>query len=154
MKNNMEDAAWILAELHRIAEQMLSLVGNLQDSLNDSKEGKQERLFNNDAYVRFHAFKEEGYCGTPPSKDEWVELERFFRIAFPDFYQFVTIDHHLTRDQLRLCMLLRLSFPHYVMARVMNVECRRVTRLKAQVNRRLFDDNHASTLERNLRLHF
>ena len=150
----MGDAALILAELRRCAEQVLSLVDNLQDSINVSKEGEREGLFNNDAYVRFHAFKEEGHRGTPPSKDDWVELERFFRIVFPDFYQFVAIDHRLTRDQLRLCMLMRLSFPHYVMAHVLCVESKRVTRLKAQANRRLFGDGHTGTLECNLRLHF
>ena len=60
----------------------------------------------------------------------------------------------LTRDQLRLCLLMRLSFPHYVMARVMGVDGNRVTRLKAQANRRLFGDGHTGTLECNLRLHF
>ena len=75
----MGEAAWILAELRRCAGQVLSLVDDLQDSINVSKEEDQEGLFNNNAYVRFHAFKEEGHRGTPPSNDDWVELERFFR---------------------------------------------------------------------------
>lgn len=154
MKSNMEDIAWILAELHRNTEQMLALINNLQDSLIGSKEGKLEDLFDNDAYKRFHAFKEEGYRGTPPSNDEWVEFERLFRIAFPDFYQLVAIDHRLTSDQLHLCMLMRLSFPHYIIARVLSVESGRVSRLKAQANKKLFDDRHARTLEYNLKLHF
>ena len=66
----------------------------------------------------------------------------------------VAIDHDLARDQLRLCLLVCLSFPHYVMARVMGVDGNRVTRLKSQANRRLFGDGHAGTLECNLRLHF
>ena len=87
----MGDAALILAELRRCAEQVLSLVDNLQDSINVSKEGEQEGLFNNDAYVRFHAFKEEGHRGTPPSKDDWVELERFFRIAIMTIAIYLTL---------------------------------------------------------------
>jgi hypothetical protein len=49
---------------------------------------------------------------------------------------------------------MHLSFPHHVIMRIMDVDSNRVTRLKAQANRRLFGDGHASTLERNIRLHF
>jgi hypothetical protein len=112
------------------------------------------RFFASEAYARFHAFTGEAPRGDPPSDGEWGELGSFFSKEFPEFYQFVAINHRLTRDQLRLCQLMRLSFPHYVMARVMGVDSKRITRLKAQVNRRLFSDGHASTLECNLRLHF
>ena len=63
----------------------------------------------------------------------------------------VAIDHDLTRDQLRLCLLIRLSFPHYVMVRVMGVDGNRVTRLKSQANWRLFGERLASSLAIHLR---
>ena len=78
----------------------------------------------------------------------------FTEAWLPTVDSLVRFFDRLTRDQLRLCLLMRLSFPHYVMARVMGVDGNRVTRLKAQANRRLFGDGHTGTLECNLRLHF
>lgn len=154
MKSNLDNAVRVLAKLHRYAETMLSLVMQLQASIGGSEAKCQEELFGSEVFARFRDFRNEGHHGLPPTNEEWNELSRLIEEAFPRFYQFVTIDHRLTHDQLRLCQLMHLSFPHHVIMRIMDVDSNRVTRLKAQANRRLFGDGHASTLERNIRLHF
>ena len=63
----------------------------------------------------------------------------------------VAIDHDLTRNQLRLCLLVCLSFRHHVIMRVMDVDSNRVTRLKSQANWRLFGERLASSLAIHLR---
>jgi hypothetical protein len=149
------DIFTLIKDMREGVETLLSQVTEMEKLLDGAVVADGEgRFFASEAYARFHAFTGEGHRREPPSDGEWGELENLFRTAFSRYYQFVAIDHRLTRDQLRLCLLMRLSFPHYVMARVMGVDSGRVTRLKAQVNRRLFGDRLASTLECNFRLHF
>lgn len=146
MKSNLDNAISVLAKLRQCAETMLSLVGQLQASIGVRDAKRQEELFGSDVYARFHAFTSDGHHAEPPSDGEWRELESLFRAAFPRLYQLVAIDHDLTRDQLRLCLLVGLSFRHHVIMRVMDVDSNRVSRLKSQANKRLFGDKLASTL--------
>lgn len=149
------DIFTLIKDMREGVETLLSQVTKMEALFaGNAVEDWQRELFGSDVFARFHAFVNEEHRSDLPSDSEWGELEGFFRTAFPRYYQFVAIDHRLTRDQLRLCLLMRLSFPHYVMARVMGVDGNRVTRLKSQANRRLFGDGHTGTLECNLRLHF
>lgn len=118
------------------------------------KTDENKDLFNSEIYARFHAFKKDNYHGKPPSNNEWSILERLFRTAFPQYYRLIAINHKLTRDQFRLCLLLRLSFSLYAIQKVMDIDGMRTTRLKIQVNYRLFGVRKAKSLESHLKPFF
>ena len=151
----MEKTNELLGELIKEVRILSAKVESLKIQLDDkNKTFAPKEVYRSDIYNRFLAFTKEGYYGKPPSESEWNELEELFHSAYPRYYQLIAVDNKLTRDQLRLCLLIRLSFPHYVMARIMDVDGKRVTRLKTQVNSRLFNERCAKTLENHLRSYF
>ncbi len=150
-----EDINRLLDELLKAVDQISILLRTLKSYfIIEENKGHQKEFFCSDTFAYFQAFTKDGYYGKLPTDNEWNTLEGLFRVAFPRYHQFIAVDHHLTRDQLRLCLLMRLSFSHYVMARIMGVDSKRVTRLKAQVNYRLFSERCARTLENNLKLYY
>lgn len=120
----------------------------------EEKTGNNRDFYNSEIYARFHAFTQDNYRGEPPSNNDWNTLESFFRKTYPKYYQLIAIDHNLTRDQFRLCMLMRLSFSLYAIQKVMDIDGMRITRLKIQVNFRLFGEGKAKTLESHLKPFF
>lgn len=150
-----EDANKLLDEIMKGVGGISIQLENLKALLGESIEGDGLRdFFESDVYARFHAFTEDSYHGEPPSDNDWSTLEGLFRMVFPHYYRLIAIDHHLTRDQLRLCLLIRLSFTPYAIKKVMDIDGARITRLKIQTNSRLFNERRARTLESNLKLHF
>lgn len=125
-----------------LRSQIDEISGRFEDKTDENKD-----LFNSEIYARFHAFKKDNYHGKPPSNNEWGILEGFFRKAFPQYYRLIAINHKLTRDQYRLCLLLRLSFSLYAIQKVMDIDGMRTTRLKIQVNYRLFSVRKAKSGE-------
>ena len=89
-----------------------------------------------------------------PDKQEWNSLIAQFRDCFPRYYRFITEENKLTADQFHVCLLARMYLPVYAMARIMDVGGDRITRIKSQVNKKLFNDDAAKTLEKNLKQHF
>ena len=144
LKKMRQDAEILLAQV----KEMEALVAE------EAMENRLSKLFKSDVYNRFLSFTEENYHCNPPSNSEWSALAKLFRAAFPRYYKLVSVDNKLTSDQLRVCMLLRLSIPHYVMARIMDVDIKRVSRLKAQINYRLFNERCVKTLEDNLKPYY
>lgn len=63
-------------------------------------------------------------------------LISLFGKSFPSYHRFLTEENDFTPDQYRVCLLARLFLPVYSMARILDVDVDRITRIKSQINKR------------------
>ena len=63
-----------------------------------------------------------------------------------------TLNHSLTSDQMRVCMLLKAGLSEGDILLLMDADNKRISRLKAQANKKLFGEENAKTLRNNLNL--
>ena len=135
-------------------EQLKKQIENYQKRLSDNVTGKQRRFYDSDIYHYFMSFKDDAFRHQPPAAQEWNTLSTLFQASFPHYHRFIAEENKLTTDQYRVCLLARLFLPVYAMARILDVDGDRITRIKSQVNKKLFKDETARTLEKNLKNHF
>ena len=83
-----------------------------------------------------------------PTESQWHQLERQFEFHFPNIYSAIQV---LAPQEIKACMLLFLNFSGQEIAVLMEVSEQRVTNIKSRINRKLFGDNSATTLQRNLK---
>ena len=135
-------------------EQLKKQIENYQKRLSDNLTGKQRRFYDSDIYQHFMSYKSESFRHQPPTEQEWQSLTTLFQASFPHYHRFIAEENKLTPDQFKVCVLARLFLPVYAMARILDVDGDRITRIKSQVNKRLFKEETAKTLENNLKNHF
>ena len=136
-------------------KEMLRQIEEYRDLLAQYKSSdKLKAFYNSDIYNYFHSFNEDSNHGTPATDKDWSDLLSLFQEFFPTYYSFIREENKLTKDQLRVCVLLKLAFSTYEMSKVLGVDGDRITRVKAQANKNLFKDNKARTLDKNMRLYF
>ena len=63
-------------------------------------------MYDSGIYARFHALTQDSYIGEPPTNEEWEQLKMLIRKHYPSFYRLAVIEGKLTRDQLRVSLLL------------------------------------------------
>ena len=89
-----------------------------------------------------------------PRKEDWNELLRLVRTELPDFHSRLSgfcrpgTQEHLT------CILVRLGFSSGEIAALLDTTTQRITNVKAQLNRKLFGAERASSFEENLKTRF
>jgi len=83
---------------------------------------------------------------------EWKQFAKTFSHCFPDTYAFLNLNHSLTSDQMRVCMLLKAGLSEGDILLLMDADNKRISRLKAQANKKLFGEENAKTLRNNLNL--
>ena len=135
-------------------EQLKKQIENYQKRVSDNLTGKQRLFYDSDIYQHFMSYKSESFRHQPPTEQEWQSLTTLFRKSFPRYHRFIMEENSLTSDQFKVCVLARLFMPVYAMARILDVDGDRITRIKSQVNKKLFKDETAKTLEKNLKQHF
>ena len=135
-------------------EQLKKQIENYQKRVSDNLTGKQRLFYDSDIYQHFMSYKSESFRHQPPTEQEWQSLTTLFRKSFPRYHRFIMEENSLTSDQFKVCMLARLFMPVYAMARILDVDGDRITRIKSQVNKKLFKDETAKTLENHLKNHF
>ena len=135
-------------------EQLKKQIENYQKRLSDNVTGKQRRFYDSDIYHYFMSFKDDAFRRQPPTVQEWNTLSTLFQASFPHYHRFIAEENKLTTDQYRVCVLARLFLPVYAMARILDVDSARISRIKSQANKRLFKDEAAKTLENHLKTHF
>ena len=89
-----------------------------------------------------------GYA--PPTTREWNILEKVFSIHFPSYYQKITSMNGMTKEHIRICMLIRMDFKEKMMALALKTDGKRIDRAKRQVNKILFSEYSAITLKSHL----
>ena len=82
---------------------------------------------------------------------EWKQFAKTFSHCFPDTYAFLNLNHSLTSDQMRVCMLLKAGLSEGDILLLMDADNKRISRLKAQANKKLFGEENAKTLRNNLK---
>ena len=155
MELNLSDAQTISEKQYDEIRQLKRQIEDYQKKLSDNLTGKQRLFYDSEIYQYFMSFKSDvAPRGEKPSNQEWQILVKLFRESFPQYHQFITEENRLTPDQFKVCLLARLFLPVYAMARILDVDGDRITRIKSQVNKKLFKDETAKTLENNLKFHF
>ena len=135
-------------------EQLKKQIENYQKRVSDNLTGKQRLFYDSDIYQHFMSYKSESFRHQPPTEQEWQSLTTLFRKSFPRYHRFIMEENSLTSDQFKVCVLARLFMPVYAMARILDVDGDRITRIKSQINKKLFKDETAKTLENHLKNHF
>ena len=85
-----------------------------------------------------------------PTADEWIRLANQFRLDFPQYYATMAKGKRLATKEMRTCMLLMLDFKEGEIAGLLDVKPQRVTNIKKRVNMKLFGDDSAATLTKNI----
>lgn len=85
-----------------------------------------------------------------PTEQDWLSLEKAVSKCAPIFYAALVRDNCLTQKELRVCFLVRLSFPTKSIATLMNCSIQSVTNAKASANEKLFGHNDARSLNKEI----
>ena len=86
-----------------------------------------------------------------PEEKNWKELEKAFSVLHPSYYDLITSHRSMTKDQIRLCLLIGMGFAEREMATTLEVDGKKIDRKKRQINKKLFRDDSSSTLKDNLK---
>jgi hypothetical protein len=113
----------------------------------------EEEFYGDKIFAFFEQHKTYGINQQKITEKHWRRLQYAFSDKFPRYYSFI-MQNRLTTDQLRVCILLRLDFNEGEMAILMNVDNKRISRVKAQVNKKIFNIDNASSLKSNLSIYF
>ena len=103
---------------------------------------------------RFKEIKDRRPLLKPPSTLDWNMFQKTFKEYFPNYMAFIEQDHTLTKEHLRICMLLPMDFKEGDMAFFLEVNGQRIDRLKSQINYKFFNDSKSSSLRRHLKAQF
>lgn len=137
-------------EIKQLKQQLQEFQSQISSKLSE----KQRRFYGSEIYHYVTSFKDDTFCHQSPTKLDWKSFVVLFRESFPRYYQFIAEKNVLTEDQFKVCLLARLFLPVYAMARILDVDSARITRIKSQANKKLFKDEAARTFENNLKKYF
>ena len=119
----------------------------LLDKSSEGNENCRDERVIDDFKERFHEYSN---SYVPPTQEDWQKLRKAFQNQYADFYIFITSLPNMKKDQIYICMMIRLDFPERMMAEALNIDSRQVDRKKRQINKKLFNEDNASTLRKNL----
>jgi len=85
-----------------------------------------------------------------PTEAHWKDLIRQFSHKLPGVYSAIGKDRILSQLELRICILLLLGFENGNIVILLGSSPQSVTNARKKVNKKLFGEETASTLERNL----
>ena len=141
------------AVLAQEIEQLRTQIKIFQTKLTDKITEREQLFYDSDIYSYFSSFKDDKFNHEAPTKEDWKKMISSFRKTFPNYYKFIAEENSLTLDQLKVCILIRLFYPVYTMQRILDADSNRITRIKRQTNKKLFDEDSAASLENNLKRH-
>lgn len=103
----------------------------------------------------YKLFKRISVCGNDMiTNEEWEIMTRLFDTTFSSYTDFIHSGKSMTQDQIKVCMLIRMGFGEKEMSNIMNVDFKRITRIKIQIDQKLFGISNAKELVPNLKIHF
>ena len=153
------------AELERMKQQDGSLMLDKQQEVEELKarlQAYQAALQTNGPSQQLSVFQESSIMQTfrtksrvspqtpLPTETEWKRLVSQFSRSLPYAYAALGRDVILSNNELRVCILLLSGFKIADVAVLLGTSPQSITNLKARANNKLFGENSASTLERNL----
>lgn len=150
-----------LKENHRIASvesekkiiQLEQRLYDLKERLHQAENGIiQESFFNSDIYAKFAACGKNGKQAL--TEQDWKEMSSKFKTLFHEYHKFLQCGNTLTESQYKVCILLRFGFKEGDIANIMDTNNKRISKIKVQINEKLFNCSDAKSLKTNLKEHF
>ena len=153
---NIREKQAAIDSVNKELEELKQQIATLQSKAERFQHDRLEDDFYSIGFIEeFEArFKEYGKDYNPPTTREWLRLEKVFSIHFPTYYQKITSKDEITKEHVRICMLIRMDFKERMMAVALKTDSKRIDRAKRQANRILFNEDNASTLKSHLKLFF
>ena len=106
-------------------------------------------------YKLFEKHRNPKYINDLPSEKDWEKLTELFRTHFVRYYSFIAITHHLSTNQFRYCILLRLGFDGSDIGVLMNKDRNQRYNLRRFIYEELFGESvHVKMLEEKLKHYF
>ncbi len=85
------------------------------------------------------------------ASSEWEELGMVTAKHLPDFYNRITdIQTGLTQKEINVCILTKLQFSPIEIATLTDMTKQRISNIRRIINKKLFDEEGAKTLDRNI----
>ncbi|MBR6936196.1 MAG: hypothetical protein IKH63_01265 [Prevotella sp.] len=146
----------IINSVNRELGELKLQIATLQEEVERFHRDKSEDNFYSLRFIgEFESrFKEYHNGYTPPTTREWNRLEKVFSIHFPSYYQKIISKDGITKEHIRICMLVRMDFRERMMAVALKTDGKRIDRAKRQANKILFSEDNASTLKSHLKQYF
>jgi len=143
-----------LQEKNEAIEELKNEIENLTSRIKSLNPDKLEKEFlESDIYQRFLDVANPNKKTSKITKKEWKLFSNTFVRCYPDSYTFIKVNQSLTSDQIRVYMLLKAGFSEGKITLLMDTNNKRITRIKSQVNNKLFGENNAKTLRSNLEIY-
>ncbi len=165
-QSNMEELRKTRVEIEtikesyeRVMKEKCSVVMTLQTKVDELTKTIQDvynvhgqrEFFDSDIYHVFDNLRQYKKGHRPPKDAEWDKLINLFSVYFTKYFIFISQGDILTKDQFRLCVLLRLDFTEGEMALLMGRNHKQsINKIKMQTNYKLFGKNEARSLRDNL----
>lgn len=155
IKRITQESNQMLIDSLRNNQQLLRQIEKLNQQISKFSNSDLEAAFSKTVIAQcFQAILDELPKKTPPTEFEWNHFTHSFRNYFPGYYSFITDGNSLTKDQLRVCMMLRLNYRELEMAFFMETDKQRIDRIKSQINNKLFHIANSSSLREHLKNYF
>ena len=153
------------AELERLKQEDSSLIEEKQQEVEDLKEKLQKYqsalqtssanrqvsdFTDSDIVSVFRKKAKGGPKVTLPTEEEWKRLVSQFSQSVPLAFSAMGRDVVLSANEMRVCVLLLSGFKIADIAILLDCSPQSVTNIKARANNKLFAENSAATLEKNL----
>ena len=120
-----------------------------------SSVGMETEFKEKDVYRRFHERKKGKRLCQELTDDDWEELTATFSKHFVAYYTFIAIEHKLSTNQLRYCLLVRLGFTSQEIGIIMDKDKDQRYHLRKLIYENLFGfPADVKSLEAKLGQHF
>ena len=143
-------------ETSRKIEALQQQIDELNQHLSkNSSKDLESAFYNSEIFDLFNTLRKIRVANqTPPTEKNWNLLENTFKKYFCNYYNFITVQHHLSESQFRLCVLMRLGFRDNEIGLLMAKDSKQISKLKSLANHSLFECSDAKSLRENLKRHF
>jgi hypothetical protein len=119
-----------------------------QENFNKEQWETEQSLFMHEIVKRFHNYTTRIVI---PEVSEWTVLQDLVEKSLPEFYQRLCQSRsELTEKEFRACLLMRLHFIPSEIAVLLEMTKQRVTNMRGVINRKLFQQIGAKTVDQNL----
>ena len=111
---------------------------------------REESLREQEIVTLFDEMGQDGLNGRKPNKKEWERLIRTYRRYLPHMFSQMK-EARLSEQEMRTCILADMAFPSLSIETLLNVSPQTVRNAKANANRKLSGESHASMLPDTLK---
>ena len=145
-----EDSS-LIEEKQQEVEDLKEKLQKYQSALQTSSANRQVSDFTDSDIVSVFRKKAKGGPKvTLPTEEEWKRLVSQFSQSVPLAFSAMGRDVVLSANEMRVCVLLLSGFKIADIAILLDCSPQSVTNIKARANNKLFAENSAATLEKNL----